>query len=263
MSTISCYPAISKWASLRLQSLFWQINPTRRQFIPPLCDLYVRFVSDATFAVLCQFCFLVGKYNFCRQQNYDRREKIHPLPDKSALPNWNLMPIKESVIGSGAIKGRTDQHPRVDTLPRRAWQLQDSFKVDNAERWILQRKKWRCVTQSATSPVLQTWRQGRESGSFCENVALVHQHRLHKSGPTTLRFFIIAFNDKDQCITQESVSPPILPDLKIKKAPPRHKHPARPKILQKAFTMGVVIRSGRGGIGRGGNKIHGPRTLAA
>ena len=87
MSTMSCYPAISKWASLRLQSLFWQINPTRRQFIPPLCDLYVRFVSDATFAVLCQFCFLVEKYNFCRQQNYDRREKIHPLPDKSALPN--------------------------------------------------------------------------------------------------------------------------------------------------------------------------------
>ena len=64
MSTISCYPAISKWASLRLQSLFWQINPTRRQFIPPLCDLYVRFKSDATFAVLCQFCFLVEKYNF-------------------------------------------------------------------------------------------------------------------------------------------------------------------------------------------------------
>ena len=173
------------------------------------------------------------------------------------------MPIKESVIGSGAIKGKTVQHPRVDTFPRRAWQLQDSFIVDNAERWILQRKKWRCVTQSATSPVLQTWRQGRESGSFCENMALVHQHRLHKSGPTTLRFFITACYDKDQCITQEGVSPPILPDLKIKKAPPRHKHPARPKVLQKAFTMGVVIRSGRGGIGRGGNKIHGPRTLAA
>ena len=43
------------------------------------------------------------------------------------------MPIKESVIGRGAIKGRTDQHPRVDTLPRRAWQLQDSFKVDKTE----------------------------------------------------------------------------------------------------------------------------------
>ena len=59
--------------------------------------------------------------NFCRQQNYDRREKIHPLPDKSALPNWNLMPIKKSVIGSGAIKGKTVQHPRVDTFPRRAY----------------------------------------------------------------------------------------------------------------------------------------------
>ena len=198
----------------------------------------MRFKSDATFAVLCQFCFLVGKYNFCRQQNYDRREKIHPLPDKSALPNWNLMPIKESVIGSGAIKGKTVQHPRVDTFPRRAWQLQDSFKVDNAERWILQRKKWRCVTQSATSPVLQSWRQGRESGSFCENMALVHQHRLHKSGPTTLRFFIIAFNDKDQCITQESVSPPILPDLKIKKGASSPQAPSQTQSITKGLYHG-------------------------